>query len=143
LDTLTLALPLVNVDRVIMAVAVQPLPRAPKLVLGIINLAGKIIPVFNLRRRLGLPEHAVAASDCFIIAHSATRPLALVVDRVSIASDLAPGQIVTSPDILPELGPTAGIAKLDGELTLIHDLNQFLNLAEDATLTRALNAITV
>ncbi len=49
------ALPLSVVERVLPMVAVSPLPHAPSIALGVINLHGQIIPVLDIRRRLGFP----------------------------------------------------------------------------------------
>src|SRR5262245_21471826 len=51
------ALPLLTVERVLPMVAVSPLPQAPSLTLGVINLHGLVVPVLDLRRRFGLPAH--------------------------------------------------------------------------------------
>ena len=61
------ALPLAAVERIVCAVEVTPLPGAPPVVLGVINVAGCVLPVFNIRRRFLLPEREVVPrplSDC-------------------------------------------------------------------------------
>lgn len=71
------------VERVVRAVEVTLLPSAPEIVLGIINLAGRVVPVMNVRQRFGLPEKESDLSDQFIIARTAMRTVALLVDSVS------------------------------------------------------------
>ena len=56
------------------------MPKAPKIVLGVVNVQGKIIPVFNLRKRFGLRERETNLGDQLVIAHAAGRSVALVVD---------------------------------------------------------------
>ena len=51
LDDQRYALPLARVHRCIRVVAITPLPEAPAIVLGIIDLGGAVIPVINIRRR--------------------------------------------------------------------------------------------
>ena len=72
------ALYLPVVERVVSAVEVTPLPKAPDIVLGVINMQGKVIPVVNIRRRFGLPERQIDLSDQFIIANTTKRPVVLV-----------------------------------------------------------------
>ena len=61
------ALGLESVEHVTKAVFVTPLPGAPELVLGLINFAGRLVPVVNVRKRLGLPERRTQLSDILII----------------------------------------------------------------------------
>jgi purine-binding chemotaxis protein CheW len=80
LDAQPFALPLAVVERVVRAVAVTPLPRMPQIILGVINLQGRIIPVINLRKLFGLeaadapPE--LELSDYLIIVQGGQRTMA-------------------------------------------------------------------
>jgi len=56
LDEQQYALKVSAVERVVHAVELTLLPEAPDIVLGIINIHGKIIPVVNISRRFHLPE---------------------------------------------------------------------------------------
>ena len=82
LEGLFLALPLDRVLRAVRAVAATPLPRAPEIVYGVVNVRGRIVPVVNLRRRFGLAEREIALTDQLLIARGATRMLAMIVDAV-------------------------------------------------------------
>ena len=64
------ALPLDSVERVVRAVEITPVPGAPKIVLGAICVAGTVLPVLNMRQRLGLPERNVSPDDQFLIGHA-------------------------------------------------------------------------
>ncbi len=55
LDEQRYALHLSAVERVICVVEITPLPKAPEIVLGIINVGGQIIPVIDMRKRFRLP----------------------------------------------------------------------------------------
>lgn len=139
LDDRRYALPLSVVERVIRAVEITPLPKAPEIVLGVINLRGRIIPVVNLRRRFRLPERDLRLSDHFIIALTSRRVIALVVDAVTAVME-CPGEAVTpAGDVLPHLEYVAGVVALADGLVLIHDLDQFLSLDEEEALHRALS----
>src|SRR5262245_6063358 len=77
----TLALPSSDVVEVVRAVAVTPLPKAPAIVEGVMNVRGKVVPVINVRARLGLSAREIAPSDHFVIARVAGREVALHVDQ--------------------------------------------------------------
>jgi purine-binding chemotaxis protein CheW len=62
------ALPLARVQRVVRMMEVTPLPEAPGIVLGVIDLEGKIIPVMSMRKRFGLSEPEASLDDQLIVA---------------------------------------------------------------------------
>lgn len=132
------ALYLSAVERVVRAVEVTPLPKAPDIVCGIVNVQGRVIPVFNLRRRFHLPEREIAPSDQLIIAHARRRPVALAADAVSGVLEYSERLAVSAEDILPGAEHLEGVVKLEEGLVLIHDLERFLSLDEEAALERAL-----
>ncbi len=138
LDGQDYALPLSIVARVVFAVHVTPLPNAPSIVLGIIDLAGKVIAVLNVRRRFELPERPIRVSDQFIIAYSGQRTVALAVDAAQGVIKCAQDAIVDLSPTLPGLEPFQGVIKLDDGLVLIHDLDKFLSLDDASTLDKAL-----
>ena len=126
------------VERVVRAVEVEPLPEAPRGVRGIINLHGRIVPVFDLRALLGEPAGAVRADDHLVIAHTRWRTVALLVDAVSGVVPRVAGQITPAAEILPGLEAISGVLMLEDGLVLIHDLERFLSLEDTAALERAL-----
>jgi purine-binding chemotaxis protein CheW len=131
-------LPLETVERVLPMVAVSPLAKAPAIALGVINVHGRIIPVVDIRRRLGLParEHDLAAH--LLVARTIRRTLALTVDAVLGVTEIGADR-VTAPDrLLPGIEHVAGIAALPDGLLYIHDLDRFLSLDEERRLTEAL-----
>ncbi|MDP2371397.1 chemotaxis protein CheW [Rhodoferax sp.] len=132
------ALRLAAVDGVMRAVAINPLPQAPGIVLGIVNVQGRIIPIINVRRRFGLPQREIALTDQIVIAHTARRTVGLVVD--SVADVIAyPAQAMTeAQSILSSMAYVEGVVKLPDGLVLIHDLDRFLSLEEETSLEQAL-----
>jgi CheW-like domain len=50
------------------AVAIVPLPRAPRIVEGIINVRGSLVPVLDIRRRFHLAQRAASHMDHLILA---------------------------------------------------------------------------
>lgn len=58
------------------------MPNAPPYVLGIINLRGVIMPVIDLRARLGLGETTATARHVYIVVQHDDRVVGLMVDAV-------------------------------------------------------------
>lgn len=138
-DELNLALNLEAVERVIRAVEIAPLPDAPRGVLGVINLQGRIVPVFDLRARFGLPARYVRADDHLVIARLRSRAVALLVDTVGEVVPAGQVQLIQSSEILPEMESISGVMKLEGGLVFVHDLEKFLSIEDYEALQLALN----
>lgn len=138
LDGRRFSLRLSVVERVERAVEIIPLPQMPENVLGIVNLRGQVVPVFNLRRRFHLRERELDPRDRLIFARTARRPVALVVDAVSEVLPTRGREVVASGEILPGLDCVEGVAKLADGLVLIHDLDRFLSVQEETALDEAM-----
>jgi purine-binding chemotaxis protein CheW len=138
-DALRVALPLRFVERVVRAVYLTPLPDAPDIVLGVVNVQGRVIPAVNMRKRFHLPEREIALDDQLVIAHTGQRSVALVADTVDGVFEFAEPDIAGADTILPGLEFVAGVVKLADGLILIHNLDRFLSLAEAQSLDRALD----
>jgi purine-binding chemotaxis protein CheW len=138
LDELLYALPLQTVLRVIHAMEIRHLPEAPEIISGIINVQGRIIPVVDIRKRFGLQVKEIDPDNRFIIADAGKRQVAILVDTVTGIRYLAAGQQKQAEETLQFSEHLRGITKIDDELILIYDLEQFLSLDEETELEKAL-----
>ncbi|ANP45677.1 chemotaxis protein CheW [Candidatus Viadribacter manganicus] len=59
------------------------LPHSPPFVRGVINLRGAVLPILDLKARLGLGAAAPDARSVIIVVHIGTRLVGLLVDAVS------------------------------------------------------------
>ena len=139
LDERRYALPLAVVERVVRAVDVTPLPKAAPIVLGAIDVHGRVLPVLNVRRRFLMPEREIAPADWFLLAHTARHTVVLVVDASEGVVELTQAEIVLSTGIVPGLDHFPGVLRLDDGLVLIHDLDRFLSLDEARALDEAMD----
>ena len=80
---------------------VTAVPESPPHVLGVLNLRGAIVPVIDLRARLGLPSVDATATTVIIVltvmVGETRRDFGLVVDAVSDVSDLQASDIQATP----------------------------------------------
>jgi purine-binding chemotaxis protein CheW len=139
IDRQRYAIELDVVERIIRAVEVTPLPHAPSIVIGVIDMEGHVLPVLNLRRRFRLAERAITPSDQFLIARTAARTVALVVDITEGVIDVAGAGIVDANQVVPGVGQIRGVVHREDGLVLIHDLEAFLSLEEGEALDRAMS----
>ena len=122
------------VVELVRAATIVPLPGAPAIVEGVINLRRRLIPVLDIRARFNLAPHPLALSDRFIIAEAGGRIVALRVDHVSAVVRFDAADIESAEALIPGAGYLAGVARLADGLVLIHDLCSFLKPAEEDAL---------
>lgn len=134
------ALPCADVREIARAVSMAPLPRAPEIVEGVVNVHGAVIPVLDLRLRFRLPPKELAHTDHLIVASTGERTFALRADRALDLVRLDPEQIDRSIRDMPGVAHVAGVATTDEGMVLVHDLRTFLSATEAWALDRALDA---
>jgi purine-binding chemotaxis protein CheW len=138
LDQRRYALHLSAVERVVRVVEVLPLPQAPEIVLGVVNLQGRIVPVVDVRKRFRLAARETSLSDRLVIGRAARMSVGFMTDSVEGVVERSGKDMVTAESILPGLELLEGVAKLEDGMVLIHDLERFLSLDEAVALEKAL-----
>ena len=138
LDKQRYTLPVERVQRVLRVVAITPLPGAPEIVLGVVDVAGAVLPVIDLRRRFGLPSRQIRLSDHLVLADTGRRAVALLVDAATDVVDPRPEDVAQAQAFLPGLAHVGGALMLESGLVLIHDLDRLLSLDEEAALDSVL-----
>lgn len=139
LDDQSYALHLPSVDGVARMSYITPLPNAPDIVLGIVNIHGQVVPVIDFRQRFNLPKREIVLSDRLIFAHAGLRRLVLVADAVTEVIECPEQNLTLTEHLLPGVRHVEGILKFKDGLILIHDLDKFLSLEEEKALDIALD----
>jgi purine-binding chemotaxis protein CheW len=135
LGTARYALWSTDVRELLRAVAIVALPGAPRIVEGIINLRGRIVPVLDLRARFRLPRKELEPSDHLIVVAVDQRLVAVRADHaLSLVEIEISGDLEAAPYV-------AGVARMPDGLVLIHDLRTFLSAGETTELDGALSAL--
>jgi purine-binding chemotaxis protein CheW len=112
------------VQEVIRVGTVTRVPGAPRPILGITSLRGKILPVLDLRIRLGLPAAEVGARSRIVVADLGGKLLGLLVDAVHQVLPLPPSSIEPPPDGGDLVGGVAQLA--GGRLIILLELEGLL-----------------
>ncbi len=77
------AIDIMRVREIIHPLPITPVPRAPAFVEGVIRLRGEVIPVLDVRKRLGLPSaNPRGRKTRFLIVNVSRHRIGLVVDEV-------------------------------------------------------------
>ena len=133
-----LALDLEVVERVVPMVAVSALTGSPAAVLGVIDAAGQVVPVFDIRRRFGLAERAYGPDASLLLARSRRRAVAVAIDEPLGVREVGAAPFAAGEALPPGMEHVSGVVALDDGLVLIHDLETFLTEAEERLLAPAL-----
>lgn len=126
LDDREFALPIEDIAEVLPMVLITPVPEVPSWVVGVINLRGRVIPIIDLRARLGMEPRAPRLNTPILVAEQATRKLGLIADAVRDVISL-PDEALESPTEVgaAEIGHTdavSAVARTDDRLIVVLDL---------------------
>ncbi|MCI0395705.1 MAG: chemotaxis protein CheW [Chloroflexi bacterium] len=125
-----------NVRQIIEMVTITRLPEAPAAIQGVINLQGKIVPILDLRLRLGLPFKPYQLHTPIILIEHYSQVLGLVVDSVEAVTEIAPADLESNEAVLPPqlngkqngwLPSLAGLAKVARRLIPILKVEAILS----------------
>jgi len=97
------AIDLRRMREILQPLPITPVPRGPAFMEGVVNLRGEVIPVVDVRKRLGLAGPAGPRPKVLVV-NVAGRVLGLVVDGVSGVIRLARSAIGPPPPLLAASG---------------------------------------
>ena len=117
---------------------ITPVPQTSAVVKGVINLRGKVIPVLDLRLRLGFDERSHTTSTCIVVLElKAPRGVSLtgvIVDGVCEVATVAKADIEPPPDFgsnVP-IHYVSGVAKTKSGVKVLLDIEGMLGVADSA-----------
>ena len=113
------ALPIRQVHEIIRYTEPRSVAAESGWVRGVISLRGKIVPVYDLAARLGLPTREQAENGKIVIVETATDMAGVVVDDVEEVLTVEEAQL----DAVPAAGSASieAIAKIDDRLVILLD----------------------
>jgi len=113
-------IPVEQVQEVVRPQPITPVPLAPKVVRGLINLRGQILTAIDLRYRLGLGEPGDPAKLMNVVVRTDDSPVSFLVDEIGEVLDVDEDCFENPPETLQgEMRELIGGAyKLDGRLLL-------------------------
>jgi purine-binding chemotaxis protein CheW len=124
-------LEILKVQEIIGMMPITRVPRTPAFVRGVINLRGKVIPVVDLRVKLGFEAHDDSDRRCIIVAlisRGATQvTTGLLVDEVSEVLDITRA---VDTECIPRMG------RVDSRVVMLVDVDRVLASDEITSVER-------
>jgi purine-binding chemotaxis protein CheW len=132
------ALELSCVREVVRAVFITPLPGAPAVVEGIVDVRGEVVPVYDLRLRFGLPPRPLHPDEELVTAWTGDRRVGIRCERADWLGRVEASRVRDPAGFRVRNSRVSGVVQLEDGLVLIHDLSAFLEQGESEALDRAL-----
>ena len=111
---------------------VTRVPDTPAYIRGVVNLRGAIVPVLDLRMKLGLAEARYDAFTVMIVLNLDGRAAGIVVDAVSDVVVLEDGQIRATPELGAAVDTRfiSAIGATDGGMVILLDIASLIDWAD-------------
>ena len=108
------------------------LPHAPSDVLGVMNLRGAVIPIYDLSARFGLETTEASERNVVIVVSSAGKPVGLLAESVSEIISINPEEIQETPpvDSRNTMEYIQGIISHDDTMVRIINLDAVISVQE-------------
>lgn len=126
----TFGVPVLKVQDVIAQTPINRVPLGPPEIAGSLNLRGRIVTAVDMRRRLRMEPRGSDDGFMSVIVEHCGELYALLVDDVGDVLWLSPGDHEATPVTLSThwRAICSGLYRLEGELLLVLDVEQVLNL---------------
>ncbi len=123
LDNHTYAVPLTQVAEITVNLELNHMPHMPKGVEGLLNLRGKVLPVINLRTRLGVALRDSKLSENILILDTGGHDIGILVDRVESVLTITSDQLTPAVPLLsgPEGSLVSGFIVLQQRIVAVLD----------------------
>ena len=143
LDGEEFALDISKVREVLDYTAITKVPRMPDFLRGVINLRGNVVPVVDLRMKLGMTATEKTVNTCIVIVDvdidGVTIQMGALADSVQEVLELDPKQIEPAPRIGNRIKSefVRGMGKRDEKFLIILDIDRVLSADEAGRLQEA------
>jgi purine-binding chemotaxis protein CheW len=143
LDNEEYGISILKIKEIIGMMPITTVPQTPEFVKGVINLRGKVIPVVDLRLRFGMTSIDYNERTCIIVVEiegpAGTVMIGIVVDAVSEVLNIKAEEMEDTPTFgtTLETDYILGMAKMEGGVKILLDIDRVLNKDEIAVLEKA------
>ncbi len=119
--------------------SVTRIANAPEYVKGVVNLRGTIVPIVDMRIKLGLGQPVYDEFTVVIVLNIGNRVIGMVVDSVSDVITLSGEQIRPAPPMGSSLDSDylIGIGTLDDRMLILVDIDKMMSSEEMQLIEKA------
>jgi purine-binding chemotaxis protein CheW len=123
-----------KVQEVLRDQEMTPVPLAPDVVRGLINLRGQIVTAIDLRRRIGRAARACGERSMNVVLRTEEGAVSLLVDEIGDVVEVEDSILERPPENLRGVSREliSRVAKLDRELLILLDTERVLAVPSEA-----------
>lgn len=123
---------ILKVQEIIRIMNITQVPNAPEFVEGVVNLRGRVIPVIDLRIKLGMKRKDHDNSTRIIVVEINNTTVGFIVDAVSEVLRIQANVVEPPPSLVAGIDSDfiTAVGKLDDRLLILLDLEKILSLSE-------------
>jgi purine-binding chemotaxis protein CheW len=123
---------ILKVHEIIGLLPITRVPQTRKFMRGVINLRGKVIPIFDARLKFGMPAIEGTNETCIIVVHIRGVEVGVIVDRVSEVVDIPEGEVEPPPSFGAGYNTEyiLGIGKTQGRVKILLNIDRMLLTGE-------------
>jgi purine-binding chemotaxis protein CheW len=123
---------ILNVKEIIRMLNITKIPNSPVYMEGIINLRGQVIPVIDLRTKLGMPKRKADTDTRIVVVDIEGRTVGFLVDAVSEVLRIPKNITEAPPEITTGINSEyiTAVGKLEDRLLTMIDLNKVMLIKE-------------
>ncbi|MFP4369757.1 MAG: chemotaxis protein CheW [Bacteroidota bacterium] len=127
---------ILKVQEINRMVEVTRVPNAPEYVEGVINLRGKVIPIIDLRKRLGMQDKDYDKDTRIVVVELETKVIGFIVDSVNEVLRINKSITEQPPPMVAGIDSEyiTAIGKLEDRLLILLDLEKILTGREQKEL---------
>ncbi|HZK18192.1 MAG TPA: chemotaxis protein CheW [Clostridia bacterium] len=120
------AIPILEIQEIIRMVNITPVPKTDSFLEGVVNLRGNIIPVVNLRKRLGMRDKEHDNETRIIVVEFNEENLGVIVDKVLEVGRYSESEVEPPHVAGKNVEFLRGVIKKDKDLWLLFNLEKLL-----------------
>ncbi|HQU31247.1 MAG: purine-binding chemotaxis protein CheW [Planctomycetia bacterium] len=123
---------ILKVSEIIGTMDITPVSQSSKYMKGVINLRGKILPVMDLRTKLGFQDADDIKEKFIIVVEVRDKLAGVIVDAVSEVLNIHDEDLQPAPDIVEGIKSTMllGMVKIKKKVRFLFDIDRILNVEE-------------
>lgn len=110
-------------------------PHTPDYITGVINLRGSVLPVIDLKKRLGLASQQYTDDTRIVIIKVEEVSVGMIVDAVSEVLAISLDNIEPPQTIIGNIGVNYlnGVGKLENRLLILLNMEAIIGITQDMT----------
>ena len=127
---------ILKVQEINRMMAITKVPSAPSFVEGVINLRGRVIPVIDLRIKMGLPRKDLSKNTRIVVVELEGTTIGFIVDEVSEVLRIPKNITEAPPEMVAGIDSDyiTAVGKLEDRLLILLDLEKVLSLTQSKQL---------